>query len=360
MMSQATKEAALRWIRHWITADRREVLITWFGGEPLLCKRIVLDTSRELRELAGTAGARLELTIVTNGILLDSTTAQDLAASGISSAQITIDCLVYDGCHTRGVVDSAGQPSQIIANACEARKYLRIGVRVNVSSDNRRDLPQIVKTLRAYGFSGELRLARVHDFRSEGYELIRDKQLRRTDQEGSRSIAQPAGATRQAPDLCGHGLDLPRDAYARVEKEVVLESPDGLLVMIEKLRPKGQFCSATGKHMFVIDPVGNISRCWHSAGSQAEALGNVYDDARHAMLQDSAAAKGWKNYSPFRFGECVRCKVLPLCMGGCSHDRVWISGAKPPCESINQQIQYCVDRVAEHIAITEEQLALVS
>lgn len=127
---------------------------------------------------------------------------------------------------------------------------------------------------------------------------------------------------------------------------------------MNKLQPKAHPCSATSGQMFVIDPKGYISRCWHSAGSPSEAMGNVHEVS--SSIETSDVAKRWKIFLPFTYNACKTCKVLPLCMGGCSHPRVFMEATKPPCESIKKQIQFCVDAVGKMLEVTPEQKAIVS
>lgn len=56
VMSRSTQKATLHCLSRWVAAGRSQVLITWFGGEPLLCKDIVLGMSTELHRVMSAAG----------------------------------------------------------------------------------------------------------------------------------------------------------------------------------------------------------------------------------------------------------------------------------------------------------------
>jgi uncharacterized protein len=123
------------------------------------------------------------------------------------------------------------------------------------------------------------------------------------------------------------------------------------------LRPKGHFCGATSGSMFVIDFRGDISRCWFSAGVSEEKIGNVaelfsvdrLDDTN--FLVNSEVDRKWREYTPFNFNDCRDCRVLPLCMGGCSHARVLHDAVRPPCEAIKFNINKYVADIGTHLPI---------
>lgn len=384
VMSPETQEATLRYVTARIVDGRTEVLCSWFGGEPLLSKDIVLDMSQKLRGIVDAEGGHLTMSIITNGTGLDSDTAKALSEVGITNAQVSFDALKYDGWSKRGVLDSTGGPSLILRNILEAREHIQIAVRVNVSRENANELPQIIETLETYGVGEAINLARVHDFEGET-EFLTDRDGRRrpaTVESTSIPLASHPGSSacggcsgcglngpvsspglkslpvEQPQQATGHGLSLTRPVYARLEREVFLTRPEGLQAMMRKLKPKSHFCSATAGHMFVIDPAGYVSRCWHSAGSPSEAMGKVHDT--EGALEETPVAERWRNYAPFLYPTCSGCKVLPLCMGGCSHARLFMDASNPPCESIKQQIQFCVEQVGTRIDISSEQRALVS
>jgi uncharacterized protein len=359
-MSIDTQESTLKFVRELITQGRKEVICTWFGGEPLLAKDIILSMSQKLREIVETSEARLiKMDMITNGILLNEKTARELSEVGIESAQVTIDALVFQGTKKRGVIDSEGNPSIILKNIKVARDYLKIGIRINVSADNANEIQQIIEILDNHGFSGSYELAHVHDHEKE-HEFI-------TSSDGKRTPACES----QACGSCGSGGSLgntntsvqkfsalSRPAYARLEQEKFLDRPKAYLNLINKLKPKANPCSATSGQMFVIDPAGYISRCWMSAGSPSEAMENVHNTTD--FLEESKVAKQWREFSPLAYPACKTCKVLPLCMGGCSHPRIFMEATKPPCTSIKQQIQFCVDTVGQMLEVTPEKQELVS
>lgn len=65
--------------------------ISWFGGEPLLRKDIVLEISSYAKAIADISGCQFVGSATTNGWLLDIESARTLATAGVTSYQITLD-----------------------------------------------------------------------------------------------------------------------------------------------------------------------------------------------------------------------------------------------------------------------------
>lgn len=65
--------------------------VSWFGGEPLVARDIVLDISRFARGLCEDSGCRFFGGATTNAWFLDLALARSLIAAGVTSYQITLD-----------------------------------------------------------------------------------------------------------------------------------------------------------------------------------------------------------------------------------------------------------------------------
>lgn len=66
--------------------------ISWFGGEPLLAKDVILDISKHANDLAQTSSTFIfQSNITTNGFFLSLETFQQLIECGVSFFQITLD-----------------------------------------------------------------------------------------------------------------------------------------------------------------------------------------------------------------------------------------------------------------------------
>ena len=350
-MTPETQAATIRYIKSLIVEENRVFDCTWFGGEPLLAKETVLNLSRQLNYLAdATVGHSPEMKIITNGILLNSNTARELSEVGINLAQVSFDSLVFKSSKKRGVMDANGEPSIILRNVIAAGEYLTVRVRINVSAENLHEVPKMIEFLSDHGISN-VYAERVFAHEDE-FGLTNNSDC---------TSGSCGGCGSQETLEAEFSSSLNRSDYADFEKkhflDRLLDRPEALKGLVKKLVPKTHVCGATLGNMHVIDPAGYVSRCWHSAGSQSEAMGNIHE--MNHSIDSSDIAQRWQEFSPFAYPACKNCNVLPLCMGGCSHPRVFMDATEPPCDSIKQQIQFCVDQVGAVIQVPTEKQELV-
>jgi uncharacterized protein len=312
-MAPRVQKATLSFASRLLALGYRGLHCTWYGGEPLLAKETVCEMSTKLKRLVEKVSGRAEMSIITNGTLLSVDTAKALARSGVSRAQVTFDSLADNGINKRGVLNEEGEPSVILKNIIRAKGLIGFSIRINVTANNHNEIPQIIKILKRNKLDELCYFARVSDSNG-GY---------------SNSISLPK--------------------FAELERQVLFRYGKNLRLTLRKLTPRSQFCAATSGNLFVIDPEGYISRCWHDVDTPSEAIGHVTE--LKTDFSDSAINRIWMNYSPFENEECHSCKVLPLCLGGCAR-LVLLSDYKTrPCESIREQIQSSVERVAKHLEI---------
>ena len=117
----------------------RVLLISWFGGEPLLNKDSVLLFSDRMKQIQNNNGGIFKSGITTNGTLLDKETAKQLIDSGVVSFQVTVDGPKEVNDASRIRPDGKGTFDQIMANL-DSMKTLKEAftmiVRCNVSDKN--------------------------------------------------------------------------------------------------------------------------------------------------------------------------------------------------------------------------------
>jgi uncharacterized protein len=90
-------------------------------------------------------------------------------------------------------------------------------------------------------------------------------------------------------------------------------------------------CDANRTNAFVLDPDGDMYKCWTEIGNKAASIGKIGD----LILQDEEKGNReiqWLAWEPFEYSECVKCKILPICMGGCVHQAMFINRGRPECK----------------------------
>ena len=216
----------------------------------------------------------------------------------------------------------------------QALEHIEITIRVNVTAENTAEVRDLIVELGKWGLEKRYYLAHVHDHQQE-YSV--------------KPVALGKGGANLLPIIDPPGQSLPRPAFAEFERVSLLTRPEGLSAMLNKLKPKTHACAATTKSALVIDPAGYVSRCWHSAGQTEESMFNVCDFGD--VSEDSSVASRWLGYSPFPYTTCSTCRVLPLCMGGCSHPRVFMGTTDPACEAIRENIDFCVSEIGKRLDV---------
>lgn len=119
----------------------KELSVCWFGGEPTLCKDIILKVSSQIFLLQKEHGFCYNASITTNGYLLTPTLFLQYYKAGINSYQITLDGWNHD--KTRPYYTGAGTLKKIIANLKEISQLpkedykFEIILRRNIMPDDR-------------------------------------------------------------------------------------------------------------------------------------------------------------------------------------------------------------------------------
>lgn len=119
----------------------KAVSISWFGGEPLLCKNEVLEILQQAALICKKNKVSLVSYMTTNAYELDLVFFEKALSYGLRYYQITIDGLAEEHNSQRPHCTNNDSYEKIIKNLTEIAKQFQtkrfeIGLRVNVSSNN--------------------------------------------------------------------------------------------------------------------------------------------------------------------------------------------------------------------------------
>ncbi len=130
--------------------------VTWFGGEPLVGKKPLLELSDQFIERCDRANVEYAAGIITNGYLLDPETCAELRDRRVSNAQVGLDG--PPDIHDRMRPLAGGKPSfwHIIKNLHHAVDYMGITIRVKLDVANFGRAEELLKNLAAEGYSQKL------------------------------------------------------------------------------------------------------------------------------------------------------------------------------------------------------------
>jgi uncharacterized protein len=133
-------------------ADLETLNLSWFGGEPLTAKNVVLEISEYAKSLASQYS---QLTysggMTTNGYLLDYETAKDLADVGVQKYQISLDGSREIHNKSRIRADGNGTFDRIWTNLLAIRNSslpVSILVRIHFSAETFQQLDALIEDLK--------------------------------------------------------------------------------------------------------------------------------------------------------------------------------------------------------------------
>lgn len=273
----------------------KEVCISWFGGEPTLCKDIILETADLVKKLQLRHGFRYSSSMTTNGYLLDVETFKQYYSGGIRYYQITLDGWSHD--KTRPLASGKGTLRTILKNLVDISNLPKtdfqfcITLRNNVLLDNE-DLSWYDYLKKIFGHDERfvVAVALVTDWGGtnvKGLNLIKKEQKRQI-------------RTR-------HEEYLDRIGLARKSKEKTLLS---------------NICYASCPNGLVFRADGRIEKCTISLDNPKNLVGRV--EPKDGVILDTVAARKW--CSSVINPQCYTCADVLSCLNICCRKRVVIDG----------------------------------
>ena len=269
----------------------RRVHAMWYGGEPLLGKDVIKNLSKLLIDVCEKHSAKYSSSIITNGYLLDEQTVRILEESRVVKAQITIDGPREIHNKTRILKSGGGSFDRIIENISSVKSSIYYKVRCNLNKDN-------VKYI-----------SELSDFIS--------------------SLAEKSGNNIELY-TCGVWDS---DASPETGSIVIDRSQfmvDGRVIDENTLGQRRMSCSVIKLFSMVVDCYGKVYKCEETVGDDSAVVGNILDfksDMLTGMLTSPTRGRGpftdyLSHVFPFDDEECINCKVLPICLGGCVNARL--------------------------------------
>lgn len=261
--------------------------VSWYGGEPLLAVDTIVDLSKRFMELCSKHNCEYYAGIITNGTLLTPENAQKLKESNVTFVQVSLDGTKEFHDKSRIGKGKKGTFDIIIDNIKKAIDILpSIYIRINVNKDNVSCLSDLLDHLESEGLKGKVQ--------------VYVGQI------------EPIGAIRTCNDITVKCIedDFFAETYVSFNKMAIQKGwdPEPYLV------PATTFglCAAEMDNAFVVEPNGDLQKCWVPVGEEQERVGNIRDGVVSYVNLNK-----WIGYSPLHDAECRECNVLPLCYGNC-------------------------------------------
>jgi uncharacterized protein len=150
-MTEEVANSIITWLRKNIK-NYPSVQVSWFGGEPLLGIKNIINISEQIKELCARSKRPYSSGMTTNGYLLSLKNFEKLLKCNIRSYCITIDGIQETHDQYRKLVNGKGSFSRIINNLRDIRdncktQAFKIIIRCNLTSDNAKYIEEYMKLM---------------------------------------------------------------------------------------------------------------------------------------------------------------------------------------------------------------------
>lgn len=292
-------DATYKLIRNYVSRSEADkaLRISWFGGEPTLDLQGIKDFMGRIQSLKKDFRFSLSSAMVTNGYILTPTHFEELISLGVDDIQITLD----GNKHTHDSLRTlkGGQPTfdVIYKNMLgyrDIKRKFRVAVRGNYLKSTLSSIHQLIDRF-------------CEDFGDDERFVIyfRPVYHYETDRQSIDSLEDDIFTIED-------GLEVQRKLALKVYEKLGRELYSNMFQFLPN--PMPSWCPSDRKNAYIIGADGSLYMC-DTMVSNKHSVGTISPDGE---IVYSDRMGNWKDTGVFeRSGRCSKCKLLPICMGGC-------------------------------------------
>ncbi len=286
MMAPETEDAVVEYLKR-SAEGMQSLMVSWFGGEPLLGLRQIRRMTPPLTAWCDEAGIAYHAVMTTNGVLLDREAVDDLVAARLSQVQVSLDV------PAELKNDKQGHDTQerVLDNLVYAAERIPTQIRINLTRDDEQEWDKL--------FDGMVRRGLQKTLAAIFIAHVYEPEFARCSGVGSPETPQTYVEVMKRQHQRAKALGLP------LERVVASSCGSG--------------CAATSSTAVTIDPEGLLYKCPDDAGRPDRAYGSVFLDT----VVRSENLLPWLTYDWFQYEACQQCTMMPQCAGGCPHQRMF-------------------------------------
>jgi uncharacterized protein len=288
------------------------LVLTFFGGEPLLNMPVLYYLAERLHASATARGVEILINIITNGLLLSREMVERLNPLGLNGIKVTLDGDRDAHNRSRPLRGGQGTFDRIIANVREVAPLTRIAVGGNFEVDTADSYPALLDFLAAQEFAPKLSKVTFKP-------VIREK-----------TALSKGLIPLTAVGVDGKPLDKPLNGACMTSAGTGVSRVcdtcnfvDEKMAFLREETKKHGFSTADGVHMgpceihkghaHTIGPDGSLFACPGFAGEALQSTGHI--DGR----QDAYRTQALRNFERLSaWDQCHDCAFIPVCAGGCT------------------------------------------
>ena len=302
------REPQIEKIKKWLdsqvkSGQYKNITIYFYGGEPTLNMHAVKSISEYVAKLSNENNLHYDLSMSTNGTLLNDDIVEQLFEVNVRDIQVTLDGAQKIHDYRKPFLDGKGTFDIILQNIKKYYKQLNFTVRANVDKNNYESIPELMDII----VKDELQ-NKVYFY----LDLI--------------------SSTHTKNDYCNNFVFTSIEEMASISYLWKEQKKKGIPLhgknVIEGL------CGNLSKSNVTISSTGNFYICPGLCGIKDACLGSL-DNGYNSIYDKMMKTDVWK--------KCIKCKYLPMCAGGCRAQAYMKSGSCFEC--------YCKKKYYESVVM---------
>lgn len=304
-MKPETMDAILKYIDSQKSVEAMK--LTWFGGEPLMAINEMVEFSEKLSKQWAKP---IDCDIITTGYHIDKNMIEILRNIGVNSIQITLDGMKETHNQVKRLSSCEDVFSKVWNNIKllhELAPSIKITIRVNLTKKNAHEYGQLLN-LFWETFKDSKNIVIAPSF------VIDRGTIDSTNKNVLNSLLfNHDERTKHILSLAYQGIKTPYIRY-----------PD---------RRFGE-CAIRNNMAISFDPEGYAYKCWEVIGDKKYSIGKLNSNGELTELNAVNINRQLYGADPLEDANCIKCKYLPICGGGCPIQRIqnkFENGRNNPC-----------------------------
>jgi uncharacterized protein len=295
-MKAEVENALMDWLKSNFKG-KRDIQVAWFGGEPLLAKRVIFSLTKRLKEFCNSTGARYAASLTTNGYFLNKEFQDSLLSLSIKQVQVTLDGDKPDHDALKRKRNGGGSFDRVFQNVvtfCEnvSDSDCNLSLRINCGDDNYNGIERLLDR-----FPPIVRSRASVYFRWIWANKASDYNEFSSSRRGTEPFLGLAKLYATAKAL-GWRTFNPHDH-----------------------KVDWGYCEVDYTDHYAISPDGSVFLCTHTF-EKSESIGCLLQEREIIQPKTTSTITRWYSANPFDDAECMKCQLLPICLGGCRKTRV--------------------------------------
>jgi uncharacterized protein len=311
-MSLETATRVADWTEREIDRIRPErLLLTFFGGEPLLNLPVMYYMAERLAASARARGVEIMINVITNGLLLTDEVVDRLLPCGLNGIKVTLDGDHDTHDRMRPLRGGQGTFDRIIENVRRVADRCHISIGGNFDESSVDSYPALLDFLSQQAFADKLVKVKFKPI------------VRNPEPEKPKGVLPliPVSASGQPLKPLG-GTCMTAAGSGGASACDTCQFLDEKMAFLREETKRHGFKPGDGVHVGpchvhmdnarTIGPDGSLYPCPGFTGEKAQSVGHI--DGRLDPLR-ALAQERFDRLGPWK--ECGDCAFIPVCAGGC-------------------------------------------